>query len=160
MSKDPFQAWMWDFKTMKYMKDAGHNILASEMIADLRDEKARQRVKYNDAINSLKPTVQALERDPEFVSRADGTGGAIYHLESHRLILRTEPKDDEFMQLKILSQDIPFAVQSSIEMLKGRVIPAVDLREEGERDEKSFVAAIEDELIRVSEVDGKWSVSA
>ena len=44
--------------------------------------------------------------------------------------------------------------------LEEPVIPPVDLRKEGERDDKSFVAAIGDKLIRVSEVDGKWSVSA
>jgi len=75
------------------------------MTVDIRDEKTRQRVKYNDPIDSLNPTIQALKRDPEFVSRASGEECEVYHLESQRLILRveTDPKDNERNQLKILS---------------------------------------------------------
>ena len=55
---------------MTFMSDQDHGFL-SEMTVDLRDEKTRQRTKYNDPIDSLNPTVQALKRDPEFVSRTE-----------------------------------------------------------------------------------------
>ena len=145
---------------MTFAKDA-NKLSSFEMTADLRDLKTIEKAKYNDQCHTLNANGQTYRNVPQLRSDQAGCDLELHYLEKLHIILRTEPdsKKDDAMQLKLISTELPFPVKATIELSKGLIIPAVDLRVVTQQFEKYFLACIGKELIRFNGANETWTVS-